>query len=139
MICTKCTSQIDMVNKKNRDTGMWYNYWWCESCEAKAIPMPEEEDMAVRLKKVEEEHTEKEIKRVKKEFYDSIAKDDPIDKAWKGMAKALGHKRVTNEEAKEKVKDDHLDALRYIVGPSNKKKDIYDTVKNILDEYKVKK
>ena len=32
MKCYKCQGNIELVDKKNPDTKMWYNYWHCEKC-----------------------------------------------------------------------------------------------------------
>jgi len=30
MKCNKCDNNILMESKKNRDTGMYENFWWCD-------------------------------------------------------------------------------------------------------------
>lgn len=37
MECNKCNKKIELINKKNPETKMYYNYWNCEDC-GKAEP-----------------------------------------------------------------------------------------------------
>lgn len=32
MICWRCSAKIELITKKDQDTGKWYNFWNCEDC-----------------------------------------------------------------------------------------------------------
>lgn len=31
--CTKCDSEIELQHKKDKSTGMWESYWFCDICD----------------------------------------------------------------------------------------------------------
>ena len=70
MKCPKCSNNIELINKKDRDTGMWHNYWHCENhgkvmLDENAISLKEIEDFCDSFKEAMTSVREDTIKALK--------------------------------------------------------------------------
>ncbi len=77
MRCSCCSNSIDLETKRDKDTGMFENYWWCTNCTKKVMPQPEESAGGITLDQLSQAFDS--MYHARSKVFDQIIEREEID------------------------------------------------------------